>query len=82
MKKKIYEVIFAVTETTNRGNERRIKKAVFMPIFGKDGRHLPEPYRIERGTAALRAEHFYDIEYVETVTKTLIITEDGFPTSY
>lgn len=72
MKKKVYEVIFAVTETTNRGHERRVKRAVFMPIFGKDGKHITEAVRIERGTAALRAEHLYDIEYVETKTKTLI----------
>ena len=77
MKKTLYEVIFAVTETTQNGNERRIQKAVFMPFLDKYGKPLTVEYRIERGTEALRAEHFYNIEYVKTVRRTLI-----FPQSY
>lgn len=72
MKKSFYEVIFEVTETCQNGNERRIKKSVFMPHVDENGKHLSTPRRIERGSAALKAEHYYNIKYIETKTKHLI----------
>ena len=72
MKKSFYEVIFEVTETCQNGNERRIKKSVFMPHADENGKHLDKHRRIERGGAALTSEHYYNIVYIETKTKTMI----------
>ena len=72
MKKNFYEVIFEVTETCQNGNERRIKKSVFMPYTDENGKHLDTHRRVERGSAALISEHYYQIKYIETKTKTMI----------
>jgi hypothetical protein len=68
----MYKVIFNVTETLQNGNERRVQKVVYMPRFDEYGKHMDEPRRIERGTAALAAEHYYNIEYGSTVTTEII----------
>lgn len=74
MKVKYYETIFRVTETLQNGKERRIKKSVLSPIF-INGRHHIELDRINKAEKALKEEHYYDIEYVETKTKEVIFTE-------
>lgn len=71
MVNRVYEVIFEVTETCQNGNERRHKVSVYAPIF-KDGRHVVQLDRVEKCTAALKEQHYYDIEYIETKTKVLI----------
>ena len=74
MKKIAYKVIFTVTETCQNGNERRVQKVVYMPRFDeKTGRHITPEQQIERGTAALAAEHYYNIKYGSTVATELII---------
>lgn len=73
MKKLMYKVIFNVTETCQNGNERRVQKVVYMPRFDeKTGKHVTTEQRIERGTAALVAERYYNIEYGSTVATELI----------
>ena len=71
MKNPLYEVVFEVTETLQNGKERRVKKSVFMPRF-RHGKHVTPEEQIERGKAALKEAHFYDIVYVETKNKVLI----------
>lgn len=75
MIKKYYEAIYEVTETCQNGNERRIKKSVLSPIF-KNGRHVIELDRVDKGIKTLEEMHYYDIEYIETKTRTLIFTEE------
>ena len=71
---KVYETIFRVTETCNNGNERRIKKSVFTPCF-KNGRHVIEIERIAKAEEILKAQHYYDIEYLETKFTELLVTD-------
>ena len=73
MKKLMYKVIFNVTETCQNGNERRVQKVVYMPRFDEStGRHISPAQQVERGKAALAAEHYYNIEYGSTVATDLI----------
>ena len=69
----MYKVIFNVTETCQNGNERRVQKVVYMPRFDETTRkHITPAQQIERGKAALAAEHYYNIEYGSTVATELI----------
>lgn len=73
MKKLMYKVIFNVTETLQNGKERRTQKAVYMPRFDeKTNKHISPEQQIERGTAALKAERYYNIEYGSTVATEII----------
>lgn len=73
MKKALYEVVFKATYTQANGAERTITKSVFSPVFDPETmRHITEGQRIERGTAALKAEQFYNIEYIYTKRTALI----------
>lgn len=73
MKKLMYKVIFNVTETCQNGNERRVQKVVYMPRFDETtGRHISPEQQITRGTEALKAEHYYNIEYGSTVATEII----------
>lgn len=73
MRRKVYEVIFDCTETLQNGKERRVKKSVFMPVFDTNtNKHLDLDTRIMRGYTALVEAHYYNIEYSDTKTKTLI----------
>jgi hypothetical protein len=71
MKHAMYEVIFEVTETLQNGNERRVKKGVFVPRF-KYGKHISHEEQIARGEAALRDANYYNIVYVSTKATTMI----------
>ena len=73
MKVKYYETVFKVTETLQNGKERQIKKSVLSPIF-INGKHHIEIDRIRKAESALKEEHYYNIEYIETKTKELIFT--------
>ena len=73
MKKALYKVIFTVTETCQNGNERRVQKVVYMPRFDESTRrHISPEQQIERGTAALAAEGYYNIKYGSTVATEII----------
>ena len=72
---KYYEMIFEVTETCNNGNERRIKKSVFSPIF-RNGKHIIELDRVNKAVKVLESRHYYNIEYVDTKTATLLFTDE------
>lgn len=72
MKKLMYKVIFNVTETCQNGNERRVQKAVYMPRFDEQGKHIDRFRQIERGGQALTAEHYYNIEYGSTVATEIL----------
>lgn len=73
MKKLMYKVIFNVTETCQNGNERRVQKVVYMPRFDESTRkHITREQQIERGTATLLSEHYYNIEYGSTVATELL----------
>lgn len=74
MKVLVYEVVFRATETLQNGNERTINKSVFMKPFDETtGKHNSPEMQIEKGIAALRAEHYYNISYVGTKTKTVTV---------
>ena len=76
MKIPMLKVIFNVTETCQNGNERRVQKAVYMHRFYEEnGKRLfmGRETQIERGTAALKEEHYYNIEYGSTVATEIII---------
>lgn len=66
MKKALYEVVFKVTKTNQNGAEQTFKKCVYMPRFDESGKHIDPARQIERGTAALKEEHYYNIEYICT----------------
>lgn len=73
MKASMYKVIFTATETCQNGNERRVQKAVYMPRFDEvTKKHITPEQQIARGTAALIAEHYYNIEYGSTVATEII----------
>ena len=72
---KCYEAIFKVTETLQNGKERRVKKSVLCPIF-KNGRHVIEFNRIDKAIEELKALNYYDIEYIETKPKSIIVTDN------
>jgi hypothetical protein len=74
MKNKYYETIFAVTETCQNGNERRIKKSVFSPIF-KNGRNVIQLDRIDKGIEVLKSMGYYNIEYIDTKKKELLFID-------
>lgn len=71
---KVYETIFSVTETCQNGKERRIKKSVFTPCF-KNGRHVIQLERIAKAEEILKAQHYYNIEYLDTKFTELLITD-------
>lgn len=73
MKVIYYETVFKVTETLQNGKERRIKKSVLTPIFVNGKRHIVID-RIRKAEDALKAEHYYNIEYIETKIKEVIYT--------
>ena len=73
MKKLLYKVVFTATETLQNGKERRVQKVVYMPRFDEvTGKHISPAQQIARGTAALKAEHFYNIEYGSTIATELL----------
>lgn len=73
MKKVFYKVYFHATEALRNGEERTRLHAVFMPRFDETTRkHITTEQRIERGTAALAAEGYYNIKYGSTVATELI----------
>ncbi|MBQ8331161.1 MAG: hypothetical protein IJX94_01510 [Clostridia bacterium] len=75
MKIEIYNVHFWATQRQGNGKERRTLQTVHMPRFDAVTRkHITEEQRIEKGTQALTAEGFYDIEYGSTVADELIVT--------
>lgn len=74
MKKPLYKVYSKATETLGNRKERRILKDVYMPRFdGVTNRHITEDQRIEKGTRALQAEHYYSIEYGSTIATEVIV---------
>lgn len=76
MKKLMYKVIFNVTETLQNGKERRVQKVVYMPRFDEETKkHISLEQQIELGTAALKAEHYYNIEYGSTVATELFFPD-------
>lgn len=72
---KCYEDIYLVTETLQNGKERRFKKSVLSPRF-KDGKHIIELDRGAKGKKALEELNYYNIEYVDTKIKTIVVTDD------
>lgn len=73
MKMKVYEVIFEVTETCNNGKERRIKKSVFFKPFDEVGIHTSQIMQIDKGQALLKEEHYYNIVYLDTKVRTILV---------
>lgn len=72
MKKAFYKVYFWATETKHGKEEIRLH-AVYMPCIDETtGKHITTAEQIERGTAALAAEGYYNIKYGSTVTNDLI----------
>lgn len=73
MKKAFYKVYFHATEALWNGEERTRLHAVYMPRFDESTkRHITPEQQIERGTAALAAEGYYNIKYGGTVATELI----------
>ena len=72
---KCYEVIFSVTETQQNGKEWTHRKSVLTPIT-KNGRHVIELTRVDKAIKELESlKRYYNIQYVETKPKTLIVTD-------
>jgi len=72
MKKAFYKVYFRATETKHGKEETRLH-AVYMPRRDETtGKTLTIAEQIERGTAALAAEGYYNIKYGSTVATELI----------
>lgn len=69
-----FEVIFKVTETCQNGKERRIKKTVYSPCFGDDGKFIVLDDRKEMCIKILKELGYYDIEYLGIKTKALLFT--------
>lgn len=74
MKAMVFENIFMVTETLQNGNERRTKKSVISPRF-RNGKFLTEQERIAEGIEVLKAEHYYNIEYVTAKATSVLYIE-------
>lgn len=74
MKKMYYELIFDCCETCQNGKERRIKKSVLTPVFN-DGKFITELDRIKNCVEVLMQEHYYDIAYIKTKVKYILIAE-------
>lgn len=72
MKKAFYKVYFWASKTKH-GKEETKLHAVYMPRFDETtGKHITTAEQIERGTAALSAEGYYNIKYGSTVATELI----------
>ena len=72
---KCYEVVFKVTETQGNGKEWTHRKSVLTPIV-KNGKHVIELNRVEKALKVLEdSKRYYNIEYIETKPKTLLVTE-------
>lgn len=72
MIKKLYKVYFWATETKHGKEETRLH-AVYMPrVDESTGKLLTTAQQIERGTEALKKEHFYNIKYGSTIASELI----------
>lgn len=72
MKKAFYKVYFWATKTKHGKEETRLH-AVYMPRFDETtGGTISPEEQIERGTAALAAEGYYNIKYGSTVATELI----------
>lgn len=71
MKRQYYKVYFKASKESYKG--RRLI-AVYLPKRDETtGKHLNEAQRIERGTAALEAEGYTNIEYGSTILDTELI---------
>ena len=71
MKIKYYAMQFSVTETLNNGTERKKKVTVNCLPFRHSEDHLSlvhrtQEERINSCIDALKAEHYYNIEYIGT----------------
>ena len=73
MTQNYYICEYMVTETLANGNEKRHKKTVMSRPF-KDGRYVPLPDRVKAGEDALKALHYYDIEFIGYKQKHLIFS--------
>lgn len=61
----LYQMIFSVTETLQNGKEKTHKKSVMSPRF-RDGKHITESERVQKGIELLKSKHYYNIKYLET----------------
>lgn len=75
MIKRLYEVIFQVTETLQNGKETTHKKSVFFPCFDDKGIHYSLERRVERGMDLLQSMQYYRVEYLETKVKNILYIE-------
>lgn len=72
MKKQVFAMTFEVTTTLQSGKERTVKKKVYSDRF-KNGRFFVEDERIRQATELLRAQHYYNIKYLETNATSLLM---------
>lgn len=74
MKHQYYKVYFKASKEVYKGIRERKLIAVYLPKRDETtGKHLNEAQRIERGTAALEAEGYTNIEYGSTILDTELI---------
>lgn len=70
MKKCLLKMVFKVTKTCNNGNEKTQEIAVYCEPFDEiTGKYRTEEQRVEAATKVLKAEWYYNIEYVKTIIK-------------
>lgn len=70
-----YKVIFKATRTLLSGAEKTETKVVFIPRYNASNRHINVEMRVKIGTDELKARHYYNIQYIETVTANDIIVD-------
>lgn len=80
MRKVLAELTFRVTETCDNGNERTFNKKVYAsPIYtDKDGhkRNNSITRTVPLAIAALKEEHYYNIEFISVKPTKFLFVED------
>lgn len=77
MKITVYAVVFRATGKLRNGEDFRFReKTVFMLPFDKEtGKHLTREMQIKKGIEVLKAEGYWDIEYLVTRTREKLFAE-------
>lgn len=72
------EMIFEATKICQNGNERKVKKSVFTPVFysGGDGQlHYNYDADIEKAIEVLKENHFSNIKHIATKNTSLLFVD-------
>ncbi|MBR5273588.1 MAG: hypothetical protein IKU25_09420 [Clostridia bacterium] len=74
------EMIFEVTETCQNGNERKVKKSVFSPVYYPDGggflRYNYDSEIVSKAIEVLKRNNFHNIRHIKTKHTQLLFIDD------